>query len=403
MRLVHLAPLAILLVVQINPTPADALSLDFLNIFNKVRCGVNIATSTLKSGLNKLTKTPVEITPDNQEAEYVKFVSEPPALEPKKLKASGDLFTEELMYRYGMYAGIAYCDEADARSLSNIVIGPNATRLLTADMHILSWNSKHGNHYFVAKSDEQHTITVSFRGTSSLADMVADLDSRKVDPDASLGATPSASRIYSGLQSVIIPQFSDAIKDLRAATEANPDYGVVLTGHSLGGVAAHLFALYLQANMGNATKLTGVFTYGEPISMSENMAEWSLQRIGRERYVRTVSSDDIAPWIRTSDGEFGHATNGKVIYLPNPKQRTMIRCEKSDDNRCGANQSCTKLGWTNHSWYGGMFVGKRQCLYGRERKNPLLDVPEPDAASAITAITATTTNPALARVGPITV
>ncbi|RKP25411.1 Alpha/Beta hydrolase protein [Syncephalis pseudoplumigaleata] len=249
-------------------------------------------------------------------------------------------------------------------------------------MRILQWNDKNGNHYYVAKSDEQRIITVSFRGTSSLNDMLADLDSRKVDPDASLGAPVSSSRVYSGLQSVIIPQFVNADKDLRAAMEANPGYGIMLTGHSLGGVAAHLFALYVRANIANAT-LTGVITYGEPISMSEDMAEWSLGRIGRDRYVRIVSSDDIAPWVRTSDGEFGHAPNGHVVYLPNPRQRNMQHCERADDPRCGAGQPCTKLGWTNHSWYGGMFVGKRQCLYGRERKNPLLDTPAPESSTVV--------------------
>ncbi|KAI9597174.1 Alpha/Beta hydrolase protein [Syncephalis fuscata] len=353
---------ALLLSFQADSATAIPAPFDLLGAVNKLRCGINIASSTLKSALNKFTKPPPEISPDAQEEQYLKLVSTPTMLVSAKADVAPNPFTEEMMYRYGMYAGIAYCDEQDARSLSDIVVGPNSTSLLTADMRILNWNNKKENNYFIAKSDKQRIITISFRGTASINDMLADIDSRKVDPDASLGASPANSH-------------------LETARANNPGYGIVLTGHSLGGVAAHLFGLHLRASMANVN-LIGVFTYGEPISMSETMASWSLERIGRDRYVRVVSSDDIAPWIRTSDGEFGHASTGQVIYLPKPHERTIVRCDKADDTRCGAGIPCTKLGWTNHSWYGGMFVGKRQCLYGRERKNPLLDVPPPAQAAA---------------------
>ncbi|RKP07737.1 Alpha/Beta hydrolase protein [Thamnocephalis sphaerospora] len=364
---------SLLPIVSHQPPVSSAALLNWGKLYANAQCGVTFVASTLMHYYVKLRFT-FETTPENQEATYLGLIpqeysvglDDEPAVEDETPpeERQWDIFSEEEVYRYEMHASYAYCDEAEVRRVANMRIGPQNTPLLTYGMEVLRWEADGPHHFLVTKSAKDRRITLAFRGTSTIADFLANADGRHTRPLSSLGPAPPGSLIYAGMQRITSQPIVEAMDAVVLALAENPGYQLVITGHSLGGTMALLFVLYLVQNR-PSLPFYALYTYGEPISMHVTMADWALERIGRERYVAVISRYDIAPRVRTSDGQFGHALNRIVLYMPDPSTRGIIRCESNDDPRCGADLPCEQLSFVDHNWYAGMYLGRRQCLYGR--------------------------------------
>ncbi|RKP09641.1 Alpha/Beta hydrolase protein [Thamnocephalis sphaerospora] len=205
------------------------------------------------------------------------------------------------------------------------IIGPpgHATRLLTDDIHVDSWRVSASTGFFVAVSKRQRTVTLAFRGTSTLEDFF-------------FNANP----------------IIDASAAVRQALLAYPGYSLVVAGHSLGAVAAQLFSLH--ATLHSLFPIAAVYGFGEPASMSLPMAEWSLAVIGREKFVRVISGRDITPSLRANLGGIDHARNARVAWVPNPEQRGTVICENGNDARCGTQMPCYVRSFRDHNRLGGL-------------------------------------------------
>jgi hypothetical protein len=151
------------------------------------------------------------------------------------------------------------------------------------------------------------------------------------------------------------------VKDLTAYMAANPDYKIVITGHSLGGTffkpllsgaKAMLATLYLRLHH-NEIVPDALYTYGQPVTGSTNFNDYFAECYGPENYVRIVSSDDIIPWVGTSSNR-QHSSLVHEIFAPDFNEPKFIKCMGPKDKNCSAGTTCKSKSWDHHSVYAGI-------------------------------------------------
>lgn len=137
--------------------------------------------------------------------------------------------------------------------------------------------------YLIQTDEKTREQIVSIRGTANLGDGFTDLDMRKSE-DKLLGV-----KTHTGFR-----KFARAIyDDIKANQRLDPGYKIVTTGHSLGGAAALLLALYLYVDETRPYEVTGVWTFGQPkVLDNEGTTAWPFFA---RRVFRVVNCDDVVP------------------------------------------------------------------------------------------------------------
>ncbi|RKP07509.1 Alpha/Beta hydrolase protein [Thamnocephalis sphaerospora] len=339
-----------------------------------LNCLMSFARQTAYYIYNKITVWPP--TPAVQKEKYLAVMGDVPVLnEPFK---AADRLSPAYLMRYFLYTSYAACYEKDARSMTNVTVGANKLPLQTGDMRIVAWQDRWGEHWFVGVSDTQRTVTISFRGTYGMQDVITDMDGRITKVDETLfPRAPPRSDIYAGIQRSAGWQFPGARDAFMAVLADNPGYQPVITGFSLGGAVARLFALHLRLTQPQLPKAF-VYTYGMPIATNVDFSNWALDIIGRDHYARVITVNDITPNLREIKGDFGHATNAIVIYFSDPDRLEIVRCENDTDPRCGADIPCHERGWRYHGTFAGLRANKWQCLYAHNEVAPADALPDPN-------------------------
>ncbi|KAJ3051269.1 hypothetical protein HK097_007754 [Rhizophlyctis rosea] len=146
-------------------------------------------------------------------------------------------------------------------------------------------------HYVVADAVSK-SVVVTLRGTLGLSDLITDLTSQ-YDP-LTVGGVQG--KVHSGMLASARKVATGSVRDtVIEALERHPDFGLVLTGHSLGGGVAALLTLLwaypvVEGNGGGTTFMTGprsglpcrpihCFVYGPPAVMSANLSTYAQNMI----------------------------------------------------------------------------------------------------------------------------
>jgi flagellar hook-basal body complex protein FliE len=217
------------------------------------------------------------------------------------------------------------------------------------------------------KNDEQKIIVLSFRGSTTTDDFVSDVaskvgvkpDSRFYDKKVCAYEKDENSNFFvgegfvNGLPKNVLEQVA---ADLKAARQNNPDYKIVLVGHSLGGAKAMLATMYLKLHHPTIVP-DALYTYGQPVTGSTNYNDYFAKCYGAEKYVRITSSDDIIPWFGTSWNR-QHSSLVKEIFAPDWNEPKFIECLGPKDKKCSAGTTCKTKNWDHHSIYAGMTAKK---------------------------------------------
>lgn len=218
--------------------------------------------------------------------------------------------------------------------------------------------------YVLFKSDTDKTITVSFRGSASKSDFLADISASKTSPLGTiffntrecpvsrLNLSKSTFYIHKGfLESLPFRVVTEIIKDLKKAKANNPEYDIVLTGHSLGGVKVMLLALHLRLQHHKTLPVTAIFNFGMPPVGSTTFNRYMTNCIGAHKIVRVVTSDDLVPWSRSWNKVLHF---GREIFNEDPNSPDFQVCLDQLDAKCSAGIECSQKSFVNHGICGGV-------------------------------------------------
>ncbi|KAL2132308.1 hypothetical protein VTI74DRAFT_3944 [Chaetomium olivicolor] len=133
---------------------------------------------------------------------------------------------------------------------------------------------------FVGVDHADHNIVVSFRGSTSVRNWIADIIFVQVPCDLT-----AVCLVHTGFFASWAEISSRVIAAVRTAKAANPSYQVIVTGHSLGGAVGTLAAAYIR----KAGFAADLYTYGSPRVGNAAFVEFVTAQPGAEyRITHTV-------------------------------------------------------------------------------------------------------------------
>jgi len=284
--------------------------------------------------------------------------------------------SEEFAYRIMAYSTMTYCDKDVVENVSGFAL-PSGMKLLPGEFSVAAWNSVNDFLYYIAVNPKQKGIIVSFRGSVSRNDWIADMQSWFAPVDTKLfPGAPANSKVRQGIQDLTGKLVNDPknglLVELDKLTAKYPDFQLVFVGHSLGGGVA--VTSFLGVKLARPKwNMRAAYPIGGPIVGNALFSDWLSTTVGPKRIMRIVSSDDIVPY--TSDNTWKkdvkpedlirQSNESPVIYYtkpyaPGPPQI----CTGPHDKKCDT-FTCTSRHWEHHSWYGGFWMGERYCLMSK--------------------------------------
>lgn len=107
----------------------------------------------------------------------------------------------------------------------------------------------------------------------------------------------SDARAHQGFLSAYNSVASDVIATVSSELDANPDYSLITTGHSLGGAIASIAGVSLASNIPN-TPLQ-IFTFGQPRTGNAAYAQLAESLVGADNIFRGVHTSGVSlSWSR---------------------------------------------------------------------------------------------------------
>lgn len=269
---------------------------------------------------------------------------------------------------YSQYSAAAYCNNNGESTGTPItcdtgncpdVQAAAATSVLEFDDSLLA-----GIQGFVSTSSAKSEIVLSFRGSSTIRNYIADLNI------ALLSFVCTGCKVHAGFLTAWREPRTKVLAAIKAAQTKYPSYKLIVTGHSLGGAVATLAAADLRSQGIPAD----LFTYGSPRVGNKEFAEFVSKQTGVTARV-THTSDPVPrlpPLVLTP---FRHTT--PEYWLSNGAS-TKTNYVLSDVKICAgtANIGCNagtvpSLDLDTHRYY---FVWTSQCapdLAFRKREEPM--------------------------------
>ena len=162
---------------------------------------------------------------------------------------------------------LAYEDRTSVESAARNTWGMGGCKFLEADE----------TQCFIASTPE--VVLISFRGTESVGDWLADLD------------LLSRSRPYGIVHRGFLNAFLGVQSQLREELSHLPGRPLLLTGHSLGGALATVAAAEWQGQF----PIAWIYTYGQP-AVGKGQFVSFMQQFGVS-FMRFVNEDDIVPQV----------------------------------------------------------------------------------------------------------
>lgn len=193
----------------------------------------------------------------------------------------------------------------------------------------------------VAVDMTNRKVVVNFRGSQSARNWLNNFDFTAIPSDIC-----SECRVHQGFWRSWVearPRILTAVKD---AVARNPGYGIVSTGHSLGGAIATLAA----ANLRNSGYNVALYTYGSPQVGTEITANYISNQPGGN--YRVTHTNDIVPKLPSRVFGYSHVSPEYFIKSGNNVPVTSRDIDVIQGNPAFAgNQGTFTSSIDAHGWY----------------------------------------------------
>lgn len=174
---------------------------------------------------------------------------------------------------------------------------------------------------FVVQSRCGRVVMVAFRGTepANLGNWLADADVGGESSAITNDAANAGVRVHAGFHRNLRAVWLGVIESVAVALEgrsvadpashvSEPMQALYVTGHSLGGAMAQLFALSIIGRSSTASiaqRLRAVYTFGQPMAVCRPVPSWAEQ-LGDRMFTHAIASDLIPSLPPASWGPFTH-------------------------------------------------------------------------------------------------
>lgn len=210
---------------------------------------------------------------------------------------------------------------------------------------------------FVAADHTNKLIVVAFRGSASIQNWIANFDITAVPTDLCPGCTA-----HKGFWTSWTEARKSVLDAIKTSCKTNPDYALVLTGHSLGGAIASLAAAELRKSGYSAA----LYTYGAPRFASSRLSDFISGQTGGN--YRITHYNDPVPRLPPIPFNFVHVSPEYYINRPNFKTvgSRDFRIYGGNVN-FGGNAAWLLTDFIAHTWYLGdiALCYKKHFLEGR--------------------------------------
>ncbi|KAF7508723.1 hypothetical protein GJ744_008970 [Endocarpon pusillum] len=149
----------------------------------------------------------------------------------------------------------------------------------------------------VAVDSTNQKVVVSFRGSKSARNWLTNIDFIAIPSDICLFCG-----VHQGFWKSWVEARPRILTAVEEAVAQNPGYGIVSTGHSLGGALATLAA----ANLRNSGYDVALYTYGSPQVGTQVTANYISNQPGGN--YRVTHTNDIVPKLPSGVVGYGHVS-----------------------------------------------------------------------------------------------
>jgi hypothetical protein len=174
---------------------------------------------------------------------------------------------------------------------------------------------------FVVQSSCGRVVVVAFRGTepANIGSWLSDADVGDESSALSSETADGALRVHAGFHRNLCAVWLGVVENVALALEgrslanpashvSEPMQALYVTGHSLGGAMAQLFALSMISRRATAPivpRLRAVYTFGQPMAVCRPVPSWAEQ-IGERMLTHVIASDLIPALPPATWGPFTH-------------------------------------------------------------------------------------------------
>ncbi|XWX00334.1 hypothetical protein V2A60_008354 [Cordyceps javanica] len=207
---------------------------------------------------------------------------------------------------YAQHAAAAYCNAEGPAPGDSVACGGECDDVMRNGATIIDTlqGFKTGIASYVAVDHTRREIVLSTRGSNNIRNFITDLVFLHRDCDLVKDCS-----VHTGFSESWNEISAGATSAIKEGLQANPDYKLVITGHSLGGAVAALAGAYLR----RAGYKAEVYTFGAPRVGNEAFALFTGSQPGG--VYRMTHTDDPVP--RLPPMIFGYRHGGAEYWLSN--------------------------------------------------------------------------------------
>jgi hypothetical protein len=209
-----------------------------------------------------------------------------------------------------------------------------------------------GNAYgFTALNNKANEVVVAIRGTvkTSFSNIVTDLKFFKVDYEY----CSKTCKVHTGFNTHYMSLRDGLDSGLKEALTKKPDGRIVITGHSLGGATATLYANHFKNLYPKKTVV--LYTFGSPRVGNEEFAKYTRNLLGTENIFRVTWKKDIVPMVPPAMAGFSHVSDDIKFT-----DKTVFQKQQKDDG------NVLTASLANHSEYPQITIRRRMRKAGKK-------------------------------------